>query len=129
MTAGLVSLSFGSVFAVSLPATVAARESASAVPTVPAVGIGQLPAQAQETYQHILAGGPFPYPKDGIVFGNREKQLPRQPRGFYREYTVKTPGARNRGARRIVCGGEPPTKPEVCFYTDDHYASYRRISP
>ena len=76
----------------------------------------------------ILSGGPFPYDKDGIVFGNRERLLPAKTRGYYREYTVKTPGARNRGARRMVCGGTPPTKPEACFYSDDHYASFRRIA-
>ena len=91
------------------------------------VSLSELPTQAQETHRLILAGGPFPYAKDGVVFGNRERLLPRQARGFYREYTVKTPGARNRGARRIICGGTPPTAPEVCFYTDDHYASFKRI--
>ena len=93
------------------------------------VALDSLPQQAQTTHQLVLAGGPFPYPKDGIVFGNREAQLPRRSRGFYREYTVKTPGSRDRGARRIVCGGEPPSRPEVCYYTDDHYSSFRRISP
>jgi ribonuclease T1 len=93
------------------------------------VSLAQLPPQAQRTEQLIRAGGPFPYAKDGVVFGNRERLLPRRERGHYREYTVPTPGARNRGARRIVCGGTPPTKPEACFYTDDHYASFRRIVP
>jgi ribonuclease T1 len=88
-----------------------------------------LPAQAQETHRLILSGGPFRYDKDGVVFGNRERLLPSKARGFYREYTVKTPGSKNRGARRIVCGGTPPTQPEACFYTDDHYASFRRIAP
>jgi ribonuclease T1 len=91
------------------------------------VALATLPSQAQTTYQLILNGGPFPYSKDGVVFGNRERLLPAQARGYYREYTVKTPGARNRGARRIVCGGKPPTQPDACFYTDDHYASFRRI--
>lgn len=91
------------------------------------VQLAALPPEAQATERLIRAGGPFPYPKDGSVFGNRERQLPRKPRGFYREYTVKTPRARDRGARRIVCGGEPPTRPEACYYTDDHYASFRRI--
>jgi ribonuclease T1 len=93
------------------------------------VALVSLPAQAQSTYQLILAGGPFPYPKDGIVFGNRERILPAKARGYYREYTVKTPGSRDRGARRIVCGGKPPTQPDTCFYTDDHYASFKRIAP
>ncbi|MFG6467955.1 ribonuclease domain-containing protein [Roseateles sp. BYS87W] len=104
-----------------------AKEAAPATPALAEIQLSELPAQAQETHRLILAGGPFPYSKDGTVFGNRERQLPRQARGFYREYTVKTPGARNRGARRIVCGGTPPTAPEACFYTDDHYASFKRI--
>jgi ribonuclease T1 len=91
------------------------------------VVLATLPTQAQNTYQLISSGGPFPYDKDGVVFGNRERSLPNQTRGYYREYTVKTPGARNRGARRIVCGGKQPTQPIACFYTDDHYASFRRI--
>jgi ribonuclease T1 len=93
------------------------------------VALATLPQQAQTTYQLILSGGPFPYPKDGVVFGNRERQLPAKARGYYREYTVKTPGERTRGARRIVCGGKPPTKPDTCFYSDDHYASFKRIAP
>jgi ribonuclease T1 len=94
-----------------------------------AVALGTLPAEAQSTYQLVFNGGPFPHAKDGSVFGNRERHLPAKPRGFYREYTVKTPGSKDRGARRIVCGGKPPTQPEACFYTDDHYASFRRIAP
>ncbi len=91
------------------------------------VALAELPAQAQTTYRLILVGGPFPYSKDGIVFGNRERRLPAQARGYYREYTVKTPGAHDRGARRIVCGGVPPTRPEACYFTADHYTSFRRI--
>ena len=91
------------------------------------VQLAALPQEAQATERLIRAGGPFPYAKDGSVFGNRERQLPRKPRGYYREYTVKTPQARDRGLRRIVCGGTPPTRPEACYYTDDHYASFRRI--
>lgn len=91
------------------------------------MALAELPAQAQTTYRLILVGGPFPYSKDGIVFGNRERRLPAQARGYYREYTVKTPGAHDRGARRIVCGGVPPTRPEACYFTADHYTSFRRI--
>ena len=91
------------------------------------VSLVALPAEAQQTQKLILSGGPFAYQKDGVVFGNRERLLPKHPRGFYREYTVKTPGSKDRGARRIVCGGQQPTQPEVCFYTADHYASFRRI--
>ena len=93
------------------------------------VALAALPAEAQKTQGLIRAGGPFPYSKDGVVFGNREQLLPRRERGFYREYTVPTPGSRDRGARRIVCGGQRPTLPEACYYTADHYASFKLIAP
>ncbi|MDM0021514.1 ribonuclease [Variovorax saccharolyticus] len=92
------------------------------------VALAELPVQGQRTYEAILNGGPFRHEKDGTVFGNRERLLPQERRGHYREYTVDTPGSRNRGARRIVCGGERAT-PSVCWYTADHYASFRRIVP
>ena len=98
-------------------------------PTAGSVALATLPQQAQATHRLILSGGPFPYSKDGTVFGNRERLLPAKARGHYREYTVKTPGSRDRGARRIICGGKPPTQPEACFYTDDHYASFKQIAP
>lgn len=91
------------------------------------VALASLPGQAQETHRLIREGGPFPYEKDGTVFFNRERLLPAHPRGYYREYTVKTPGVRHRGARRIVCGGKVLRAPDNCYYTDDHYASFRRI--
>jgi ribonuclease T1 len=91
------------------------------------LALNDLPKQGRETYAQILKGGPFAYDKDGVVFGNRERILPAQKRGYYREYTVKTPYARNRGAKRIVCGGTEPTAPEACYYSDDHYASFKRI--
>lgn len=94
----------------------------------PVVALSSLPKEAQQTQRLIRSGGPFPYAKDGSVFGNRERLLPRRERGFYREYTVPTPGSRNRGARRIICGGRQPTDPEACFYTADHYASFRQIA-
>ncbi len=90
------------------------------------ISIAELPQAGRATYELIRAGGPFPFDKDGVVFGNRERQLPAERRGFYREYTVSTPGSRDRGARRIVCGG-PPRAPHACFYTADHYASFRKI--
>ena len=90
------------------------------------VRVAELPRQGQETYELIRLGGPFPYDKDGMVFGNRERLLPTEKRGYYREYTVKTPGSRDRGARRIVCGG-PARTPHACYYTADHYASFRKI--
>ncbi|WP_250465651.1 ribonuclease [Caballeronia sp. GAFFF2] len=91
------------------------------------IGIAQLPKQAVATLRLIEAGGPFPYPKDGVVFGNRERVLPRHPRGYYHEYTVPTPRSRDRGARRIVCGGSKRQTGD-CYYTDDHYASFKRIA-
>lgn len=91
------------------------------------VALAELPAEAQRTEKLIRAGGPFPYTKDGVTFGNRERLLPRHGKGYYREYTVPTPGARSRGARRMVCGGTPAKQPEVCYYSEDHYASFRRI--
>lgn len=84
----------------------------------------QLPAEARATLKLIDAGGPFPYRRDGIVFQNRERRLPAQPRGYYREYTVMTPGRRDRGARRLVTGGHPP---RVFYYTADHYQTFSRV--
>jgi ribonuclease T1 len=105
---------------------VLAREPARAG-ELPAVSLEQLPVQAQQAHRLILQGGPFEFAKDGSVFGNRERLLPAQARGYYREYTVKTPGASGRGARRIVCGGPQPAAPQQCYYTGDHYASFARI--
>lgn len=90
------------------------------------IAVRELPREARETLALIRAGGPFPYRKDGTTFQNRERLLPRQPRGYYSEYTVRTPGSRDRGARRIVAGGDPRTSGEY-WYTDDHYRSFRRI--
>jgi ribonuclease T1 len=83
-----------------------------------------LPPEAMETLRLIERGGPFPHRQDGTVFQNRERLLPDRPRGYYREYTVRTPGARDRGARRIVTGGDPP---EAWYYTEDHYRSFRQL--
>jgi ribonuclease T1 len=105
-----------------------AAQARGVVTEADSVALAQLPEQARQTEQLIRRGGPFPYAKDGTVFGNRERLLPRHKRGYYREYTVKTPGSRDRGARRIVCGGERPAAPEACYYTADHYASFKRIA-
>jgi ribonuclease T1 len=102
-----------------------ARESSVTSSTI---ALNQLPPQGIETYHLIRQGGPFPFGKDGVVFGNRERLLPAEKRGYYREYTVKTPRSRDRGARRIVCGGQA-TAPDTCYYTADHYASFRKIVP
>ncbi len=87
-------------------------------------GSSDLPPEAHATLRRILADGSFPYRQDGGTFGNRERLLPARARSWYREYTVETPGSRDRGARRIVAGGDPPSE---FFYTDDHYRSFRRI--
>lgn len=91
------------------------------------IATAQLPPQGRDMMTLIYQGGPFRHDKDGVVFGNRERLLPANRRGYYREYTVRTPNERSRGARRIVCGGLKPTAPDACYYTDDHYASFRRI--
>ena len=111
----------------------AARPTATPTPRAPAaqptpddgfptIDFARLPAEARETIGLIDRGGPFPYDRDGITFGNRERLLPLKPDGYYREYTVITPGSNDRGARRIVAGqaGE-------LYYTDDHYESFRRV--
>ena len=90
------------------------------------VALADLPREAREVHALIHKGGPFQFDRDGVVFGNRERLLPAKPRGYYHEYTVRTPGVKSRGARRLVCGG-PASAPDVCYYTDDHYQSFRRI--
>lgn len=91
------------------------------------IAVANLPPEGQSMMRLIYLGGPFKHGKDGAVFGNRVRILPSAQRGYYREYTVMTPGERSRGARRIVCGGQQPAAPSACFYTDDHYASFRQI--
>ena len=124
--ASFLLLQVGGVGALWAKTTAADVAQISPSGVVATVAWAQLPPQAQRTYTLIRQGGPFPYAKDGTVFGNRERLLPRQPRGYYREYTVQTPGSRDRGARRIVCGG-PAREPQHCYYTADHYASFRLI--
>ena len=94
-------------------------KAASGLPTI---AFDRLPAEARETIRLIQRGGPFPYRQDGIVFQNREGLLPRKPSGYYHEYTVKTPGSADRGARRIVAGEQGEL-----YYTDDHYASFKQV--
>lgn len=106
-----------------LPALVQAKKDPGEVVIVK---LAELPQQGRVTYALIHQGGPFPYPKDGSAFGNRERILPAQKRGYYREYTVATPGAKTRGARRLVCGGQAKS-PDACYYSDDHYASFRKV--
>jgi ribonuclease T1 len=98
------------------------------VMALPQVATADLPREARMTLARIRDNGPFAYERDGVSFGNREGLLPRRPRGYYHEYTVKTPGSRDRGARRIVCGGEKASLAE-CYYSDDHYQSFKSIRP
>lgn len=102
------------------------RSGAEAAPGIAWIELRDLPREALETLELIRSGGPFPFSQDATVFQNRERLLPQRPRGYYTEYTVRTPGAQNRAARRIVAGGEPKTSGEY-YYTDDHYNSFRRI--
>lgn len=91
-------------------------------PAMPTVSASQLPPQARQTIALIQQGGPFPYRKDGTIFGNREKRLPLASSGYYREYTVPTPGSRDRGARRIVTGQQ-----QEYYYTQNHYRSFSKV--
>ncbi|MFT4100924.1 MAG: ribonuclease domain-containing protein [Burkholderiaceae bacterium] len=108
------------------PGGVVARGADASDARIASVDADELPVEAQRMLATIRRGGPFASPKDGIVFSNREKLLPYRPRGYYTEYTVRTPGVRNRGARRIIAGGDPRTS-GVYYYTEDHYQSFRRI--
>jgi ribonuclease T1 len=105
----------------STQASAYSHRSATAL-AVQEIALSGLPQEAKETLRLIKQGGPFPYTRDGVVFGNFEKRLPKKQRGYYHEYTVKTPGVRNRGARRIVCG-----QIFECYYSDDHYETFKLI--
>ena len=89
---------------------------------IPEVEASALPPEVKTTIYLISIGGPYPHSKDGIVFKNLEKLLPLQPRGYYKEYTVATPGATDRGSRRLITGqnGE-------IYYTADHYNTFQSI--
>jgi ribonuclease T1 len=100
-----------------------ARSTPEALPEIAAA---ELPKEGREVLALIHAGGPFHYDRDGVVFGNYEHLLPPERKGYYHEYTVRTPGSKNRGARRIICGG-PAKAPVECYYTSDHYQSFQRI--
>jgi ribonuclease T1 len=98
-----------------------------ACPVGGVIAVNDLPRQGRETLDLIATGGPFVSNRDGISFSNRERVLPKAQRGYYREYTVRTPGVKNRGARRIVCGGDQRAL-EACYYSDDHYQSFKCIA-
>ena len=108
-----------------------ARDTTSQINDFPQIRAADLPKEGRDTLELIRSGGPYPYTKDGSIFSNREQRLPKQPRGFYHEFTVKTPRAHDRGARRIICGGKMAQQQaqllETCYYTDDHYASFKKI--
>jgi ribonuclease T1 len=106
-----------------LPLASEARSHHHAAAELSSVAVADLPPEGRATLQLIKQGGPFPYPRDGVVFGNYEHRLPQKPRGYYHEYTVQTPGTHGRGPRRIVCG-----QTQDCYYSDDHYRSFRRIT-
>ena len=110
------------LFGLLLCLPVQGEQPAHRVAALAFISIAELPPEARDTLRLIKQGGPFPYARDGVVFGNYERLLPPNSRGYYHEYTVKTPEARNRGARRIVCG--PVTE---CYYTPDHYRTFQRI--
>jgi ribonuclease T1 len=114
------------VFGMLQPNNAFALKASEAVGVSSDIKMALLPSEAKTTIVLIRTGGPFPYPKDGVVFGNRERHLPKQSRGFYTEYTVKTPGEKSRGARRIVVGGDPRSSTEF-YYSDDHYQTFKRI--
>ena len=122
LKSALTGLGLAAVLAVS---AVHAR-APNAVNAPQVIRLTELPSQGQQIYTLIQQGGPFASEKDGTVFGNRERLLPISKRGFYLEYTVPTPGLKNRGVRRIVCGGQP-RRPDACYYTADHYESFRKI--
>jgi len=124
LTSALLAATISGPLAQARPQTDRLADSRPAV-----IHVAELPTQGRATYELIRHGGPFPFDKDGVVFGNRERVLPGAKRGFYREYTVPTPHAPDRGGRRIVCGGPQSTAPLACYYTFDHYASFRRITP
>ena len=111
------------VVALWAPAWAATATAPAAAPAKDELRLADLPKEARATITLIEKGGPFPYAKDGAIFGNREGHLPRQKRGYYREYTVKTPGERTRGARRIVAGSNGEL-----YYSDDHYNHFHRIA-
>ncbi len=122
MSALLRTLAWAALAAFVAIASPASQAQFAPSPPAAQVAAKDLPKEAREALALVKKGGPFPYAKDGAVFGNREGRLPGKKRGYYREYTVKTPGERTRGKRRIVAGREGDY-----WYTDDHYATFRRI--
>lgn len=112
-----------SLFGCSASTKTKSSSDVDAVSGLKIVAVADMPKEAQATLKLIDQGGPYPYSRDGVVFGNLEKILPKHDRGYYHEYTVTTPGEKDRGARRIVTGNAHER-----YYTDDHYKSFRKIA-
>jgi guanyl-specific ribonuclease Sa len=125
ITALLVAFALAPVSASALAETAPAAYAPAALPTC---ALSSLPPEASDTLDLIHSGGPFPYPQDGTTFQNREGLLPSKPSGYYKEYTVETPGSPDRGARRLVAGGNTPTSPDTVYYTSDHYQSFCQVT-
>jgi guanyl-specific ribonuclease Sa len=100
------------------------RPAVAVSAALPVRSLSQLPPQAAQVWQLIQHGGPYRYRQDGSVFGNRERHLPTREKGFYREYTVPTPGGYDRGPRRLITGGSTEL-----YYTGDHYVSFVAVDP
>ena len=118
---------WGMVLAMAVVPSVSQARGGAPIDVDRTIALVELPKNGQITYALISKGGPFAFEKDGAPFGNFERILPRMQRGYYREYTVRTPGRSGRGAKRIVCGGWLPQTPDACYYSHDHYASFRKI--
>ncbi len=128
LTKSLTALSVIATFGLTAAPTTTSYAVPSAVAAISNCALSSLPSQAADTLRLIHSGGPFPYSQDGTVFQNREGILPSQSTGYYHEYTVKTPGSSDRGARRLIGGGSPVTNPAYVYYTGDHYASFCKVT-
>lgn len=104
-----------------------AKQTVDSVSGLPWISKSSLPKEGKKVLKLIAKGGPFPYKKDGTRFGNYERILPKKAKNYYREYTVRTPGLRHRGARRLVCGGTDKKSIRECYYTADHYKTFKRV--
>jgi ribonuclease T1 len=130
MVCGLLLAALALVGCQAPPAPPATSPAAAVEDRIPDCAVADLPAEAHEVIEDIEAGGPYAYPRnDGVTFGNREGLLPAEDPGYYREFTVDTPGLDHRGARRVVTGGPVERDPEHWYYTEDHYESFCEFSP
>lgn len=125
---GFVRAAICASLAIGVAASATQASSRTSCPLAESIKVKELPKQGRDTLALIQSGGPFPHDRDGVTFNNREKILPKAKRGYYNEYTVRTPGVKHRGARRIVCGGDQRAANE-CYYTADHYKTFSCIAP